>query len=547
MGSKHSKPAIGIDLGTTYSCVAAWKNDQVEIIQNDQGKRVTPSCVAFTRADCLIGGAAKNQLRMNPTNTIFDTKRLIGRNYSDSEVQEDMKLWPFKVIQGPLDAPTIVVTYKEQEKEFNAKEISSMILGKMKETAEAYLGEVVEDVVITIPAYFNDSQRQATKDACTIAGLNVIRMINEPTAAAITYGLHKKNSRDELNVVIFDLGGGTFDVSLMTFEGRGRNKFEMKAVCGDTHLGGEDFNNRMVDHCVRDFKRRFNKDLTRNHKALGRLRVACEKAKRILSSATETSIELDCLHEGIDFSMNLTRAKFQDLNMSLFNRSIKILGKCLKDANMDKTRVNEIVLVGGSTRIPMVQSMLQEYFNGKELCKSVNPDEAVAYGAAVMAAEWSGSNNVRDLVLVKVTPLSIGVELDNKVFSVCIPRNTPIPTKESHLFNKTDCNASEILWKVYQGERRRAIDNHLLSTFMVSGLPTCAPLHLSIHDVCFEIDENGILTVTTRILSTGKTEKFMITNINETLSTLEIEKMLKDAEKYKHEDERFLKDQFGIP
>nr|GEV72330.1 putative heat shock protein 70 family [Tanacetum cinerariifolium] len=379
-------PAIGIDLGTTYSCVAVWKNDRIEIVPNDQGKRTTPSCVAFTRADCLIGDAAKNQLRMNPTNTIFDAKR-------------------------------VVVTYKGQENEFTAEEISSMILAKMKETVEAYLGEDVKDTVITVPAYFNDSQRQATKDACSIAGLDVIRMINEPTAAAITYDLDNKKS-GKLNVVVFDLGGGTFDVSLMTIGRGGRNKFEVIAVSGDTHLGGEDFDNRMVDHCVRDFKRRFDKDVKGSQRALGRLRAACEKAKRILSSATETSIELDCLHEGIDFSIKFTRAKFEDLNKSMFNRCLETLDECLKDARMQKSRVDEIVLVGGSTRIPMVQSMLKEYFDGKKLCKSVNPDEAVAYGAAVMAANLSGSNSVgRDL---DVAPLSIGVrrlsvlEIDQK-------------------------------------------------------------------------------------------------------------------------------------
>ncbi|GJR14804.1 putative heat shock protein 70 family protein [Tanacetum coccineum] len=425
-----SRPAIGIDLGTTYSCVAVWKNDRIEIIPNDQGNRTTPSCVAFTRADCLVGDAAKNQLPTNSTNTIFDAKRLIGRNFSDSEVQKDMRLWPFK----------------------------------MKDTAEAYLGEAVKDVVITVPAYFNDSQRQATKDAGSIAGLNVIRMINEPTAAAITYGLDNKKSGKQ-NVVVFDLGGGG------------------------------DFDNRMVDHCVRVFKRRFNMELTGNQKALGRLRVACERAKRILSSATETSIELDCLHDGIDFSINFTRAKFEDLNLNMFNSCLKTLDKCLRDASMDKSCVDEIVLVGGSTRIPKVQSMLQEYFDGKKICKSVNPDEAIAYGAAIMATKLSGNNSVCDLVLA-----------------------------ESLL-----CLLTEVTLSVYQGERARCIDNYFLGEFVISGFPP-VPKKYSKFKICFDIDANGILTVTAEILSTGKTEKLIITNENGRLSMSQIEKMKELAE-----------------
>ncbi|GJS29932.1 putative heat shock protein 70 family protein [Tanacetum coccineum] len=507
MGSRR---AIGIDLGTTYSCVAVWKRNRFEIIPNDQGNRTTPSCVAFTRADRLVGDAAKNQQAMNSANTIFDAKRLIGRNYSDSKVQEDMKLWPFKVIQGPSDAPKVVITYKGKEMEFTAEEISSMILRKMKETAESYLGEVVEDAVITVPAYFNDSQRQSTKKAASIAGLNVIHMINEPTAAALTYGLDNTKFR-KLNVVVFDLGGG------------------------DTHLGGEDFDNRMVDHCVQYFKKRFNKELTGNQRALGRLRVACERAKRILSATTETSIELDCLHDGIDFSINFTRARFEELNMRMFNRCVRA-----QDARMEKSCVDEIVLVGGSTRIPIVQSMLQEYFYGKKLCKSVNPDEAVAYGAAVMAAKLSGSNKVRDLVLVDVTPLSIGITVFDDLFSVVIPRNTPIPTKIYKMFYTITDNQYAACFRVYQGERARSTDNHLLGTFRLTGIPPARSGDWEI-ETCFETDANGILKVTARLLSTGKTEKLIITNKKRRLSKDETERMVKDARKYKHEDEEFKK------
>ncbi|KAJ9545246.1 hypothetical protein OSB04_024953 [Centaurea solstitialis] len=549
-GTGKSSPAIGIDLGTTYSCVAVWKHDRIEIIPNDQGNRTTPSSVAFHNERRLIGDGAKNQLPMNPANTIFDAKRLIGRRFSDSIVQQDIKLWPFKVIQGPSDTPKIVVTYRGQEKEFLAEEISSMILSKMKETAEAYLENAVEDAVITVPAYFNDSQRQATKDAGTIAGLNVIRLINEPTAAAIAYGLDKNyDIIGKMNVVVFDLGGGTFDVSLLTMAEGGN--FEVKAVAGDTHLGGQDFDNYMVDHCVQEFKRRWNKDLTGNKRALGRLRLACEKAKRILSCTTLTSIDLDCLHEGIDFSMNFSRAKFEELNMGLFNNCIKTLETCLNDAKMDKSCVHKVVLVGGSTRIQKIRSMLVEFFDGKELCKSLNPDEAVAYGAAVMAAKLSDAEDfmvqpllllrrVQDLVLHDVTPLSLGAENVNSLMRVVIPRNTPIPAKGTCDFYTVKDNQISMNLDVYQGERTRSKDNHLLGKFKISGIPRAHKRGQIVRD-CFEVDANGILTVTAKILSTGKTEKLTITNESGRLSKEEIEKMVKEAEKYKHEDQEFKK------
>ncbi|XP_027348777.1 heat shock cognate 70 kDa protein 2 isoform X4 [Abrus precatorius] len=391
MAGKGEGPAIGIDLGTTYSCVGVWQHDRVEIIANDQGNRTTPSYVAFTDTERLIGDAAKNQVAMNPINTVFDAKRLIGRRYSDASVQSDMKLWPFKVVAGPGDKPMIVVTYKGEEKQFSAEEISSMVLMKMKEIAEAYLGSTVKNAVVTVPAYFNDSQRQATKDAGVISGLNVMRIINEPTAAAIAYGLDKKaSSSGEKNVLIFDLGGGTFDVSLLTIE---EGIFEVKATAGDTHLGGEDFDNRMVNHFVQEFKRKNKKDISGNARALRRLRTACERAKRTLSSTAQTTIEIDSLYEGIDFYTTITRARFEELNMDLFRKCMEPVEKCLRDAKMDKSSVHDVVLVGGSTRIPKVQQLLQDFFNGKELCKSINPDEAVAYGAAVQAAILSGEGN----------------------------------------------------------------------------------------------------------------------------------------------------------
>ncbi|KAI3732375.1 hypothetical protein L1987_63579 [Smallanthus sonchifolius] len=540
-GKGNVAPAIGIDLGTTYSCAAVWRHNRIEIIPNDQGNRTTPSSVAFVDAHRLVGDGAKNQLAMNPANIIFDAKRLIGRRFSDSKVQEDMKLWPFKVIEGPADTPKIVVTYKGQEKEFLAEEISSMILSKMKETAEAYLRQVVKDAVITVPAYFNDSQRLATKDTGTIAGLNVIRMINEPTAAAIAYGLDNKSDIvGKINVLVFDLGGGTFDVSVMTIEKGGI--FEVKSVAGDTHLGGQDFDNRMVDHCVLEFKRKRNKDLTGNQRALGRLRFACEKTKRILSCTSQTSIELDCLHEGIDFSLKFTRAKFEELNMGMFDKCIAILETSLNDAKMKKSCVDQVILVGGSTRIPKVQLMLQEYFDGRRLCKSVNPDEAVAYGAAVMAAKVSGSidKSVQDVVLHDVTPLSLGIQVIGEVFSVVIPRNTPIPSSNAKEYFTTRDNQSCIDIMVYQGERSKSTDNHLLGKFRISGIPL-APKGVSKIMTCFEIDANGILTVTAGVISTGKMEKLVISNEKGRLSKEEIEKMVNDARKYKFEDKEFKK------
>lgn len=535
MATKKVK-AIGIDLGTTYSCVAVWQQNHVEVIPNDQGNRTTPSYVAFTDTQRLLGDAAMNQQTTNPHNTVFDTKRLIGRRFSDQSVQQDMKLWPFKVVPGNRDKPMIAVTYKGEEKHLTAEEISSMVLFKMKEVAEAHLGHTVKDAVITVPAYFSNAQRQATKDSGKIAGLNVLRIINEPTAAAIAYGLDKKGWREgEQNVLVFDLGGGTFDVSLVTID---EGIFKVKATVGDTHLGGVDFDNKLVDYLVSIFKRRYQIDVSGNAKALGRLRSACEKAKRILSSSSQTTIELDSLCGGVDLHAIVTRALFEELNKDLFIKCMETVEKCLVEARVHKWQVHEFVLVGGSTRIPKVQQLLKDMFSVNELCKSINPDEAVAYGAAVQAAILSceGDKKVEKLLLLDVMPLSLGIETSGGEMSVLIPKNTMIPTKKENVFSTFSDNQTSVLIKVYEGEQTKTEDNFLLGKFELSGF-TPSPRGVPQINVGFDVDVDGIVEVSARDRSTGLKKKITISNKHGRLSPEEMRRMVRDAERYKEDDE----------